>query len=479
MRGIAWMGSSYALGQGVSLATTVFLARVLVPADFGVVAIANLMLALVGPFYDSGLSAAFVARRGAVRAYAATLAWSTPVSGALAWGAVVLAAPLVGWAFATPAVVPVMRVLGAGLVLRGIAAAPLAILSKELAFRSRSGAVVTGIVVEAAVSIALAASGHGLWALVGGQLAGAAAVAVMAWTIVPWRPRARFSRARLRRLWRYGRHMTAGNLLGFLGSYLDNILVGRLLGAGALGLYGAAFRWGRLPGLALGAVLGPVAFPTYVLVRDDPARLRAGYLRLVRALATVSIPAGVGLAVVAPALVRALYGPAWEGMIAPLQVFAFFGIVNSVVGTTGEVFKALDRPGWIPGLAAVHLPALSVLLWLLAPRGPAWAALALTLAAVLSGSVALGGALRLLGLGPRALLAALATPLAAAAVMATAALAVGRALAGAAAPIELALVSLSGALAYVGALAVLDRPRLVELTSAVRTFSGRSPAVTA
>jgi PST family polysaccharide transporter len=82
----------------------------------------------------------------------------------------------------------------------------------------------------------------------------------------------------------YSRHVVLGNSLGFLGSYLDNIVVGRALGTGALGVYGAAFRWGRLPAFALSMVVSPVAFPSYVSVRDDPARFRRAYVRLLRTI---------------------------------------------------------------------------------------------------------------------------------------------------------------------------------------------------
>ena len=268
----------------------------------------------------------------------------------------VLAAPLAGALFARPDVVPVMRVLALAFVLNGLAVAPLAVISKELAFRAKATVAIAAALTEGTFGIVLALRGAGYWSLVGAQLAGAAMTGVAAWWLAPWKPLGRFAWARFREMARFGRHMVAGNLLGLLGSYLDNIVVGRWLGAEALGVYGTAFRWGRLPPQALGTIVNQVAFPSYVAVRDEPARLQAAYLRVLRTVTTLALPASLGLLVVAPVLVATLYPPRWAGMVTPLQIFAIFGLVNALVATTGDVFKAAGRPGWIPGLAIVHLP---------------------------------------------------------------------------------------------------------------------------
>src|SRR5262249_49399448 len=148
-----------------------------------------------------------------------------------------------------------------------------------------------------------AIAGLGVWALVAGQLAAAAATAVLAWSLVTWPRRGRASWTCLRELSGFGRHVAAGNLLGFVGAYLDNLAVGGLLGSEALGLYGVAFKWGRITPMALGAAVGPVAFPSYVAVSSDERRLRDGYLRVLRIVATVATPLALGLAVTAPGFV--------------------------------------------------------------------------------------------------------------------------------------------------------------------------------
>jgi hypothetical protein len=126
------------------------------------------------------------------------------------------------------------------------------------------------------------------------------------------------------------------------------------------------------------------------------------------AIDEATLPAGMGLVLLAPLLVGALYPPAWADMATPLRIFAVFGLANSLVATTGDVFKAANRPGWIAALALVHLPVLAGGLWLLVGRAPNGAAAALLLAALASGAIAVPLALGVLGLPARRLLGALA-----------------------------------------------------------------------
>lgn len=468
-RGAVTIAIATGAGQAIALGTSVLLAQLLGPAEFGMVALANLLLAFVGPFHDSGLATAFVARTGDARADGASLAWGTIASGIVGALLVVAVAPLVAQVFEQPMLADVTRVLALTFALRGIAAAPLAVALRELAFGRRAAVGFIGTVAESGVSIAFALHGAGVWALVAGQVGGGIATAVAAWMLAPWRPWGAFSATRLWEMSRYGRHIVLGNSLGFLGSYLDNIVVGRALGVDALGVYGAAFKWGRLPAFALGTVVSPVAFPSYVTVRDDPARLQRAYLRLVRTITTIALPAEVGLALVAGRFVETLYPPAWASMVTPLQIFAGFGLVNAIVGTTGDVFKAANRPGWIAAIGGVHLPALALGLYLLIGRGPTGAAAALTVAALASGIVAVPLALRVLGISVGRFLAALAPQSLATAIMAAVVVAVDAALPSGSMP-ALGLVVVAGALAYLAALALLDDAWLRELVPARGTF---------
>src|SRR5262249_61463535 len=142
---------------------------------------------------------AFVARTGAIPESAATIAWSTPVTGLAVAVVAVLAAPLAGALFARPDVVPVMRVLALAFLLNGFAVAPLAVISKELAFRAKAIVAVAAALTEGTVGIVLALRGAGYWSLVGAQLAGATMIRGVALWLAPREPLRCFRVGTLRR----------------------------------------------------------------------------------------------------------------------------------------------------------------------------------------------------------------------------------------------------------------------------------------
>src|SRR6185436_11530638 len=185
-------------------------------------------------------------------------------------------------------------------------------------------------------------------------------------------------------------------------------------------------------------------------------RLQRAYLRLVRTVTSIAMPAQVGLLLIAARFVETLYPPAWHDMVTPLRIFAVFGLVNSIVGTTGDVFKAANRPGWIAAIGGIHLPTLLIALWLLVERGPGGAAAALTLAALASGAVAVPLALRVLALSPWRLGAALGPQVLATVVMALVVVPIDRLLPPAPSIAALAITCGMGAVAYFTTLTLID-----------------------
>jgi hypothetical protein len=155
-------------------------------------------------------------------------------------------------------------------------------------------------------------------------------------------------------------------------------------------------------------------------------------------------------------------------MVAPLQIFAVFGLVNALVATTGDVFKAAGRPGWIPALAIVHLPSLAAGLWYLTAYGPAGAASGLLLATFVSGAVALTAALRLLGVSVREVAGTVAPPAGAALLMAAVVYALRLPLATAPGLVALFVLVASGVLVYGAALRLLGRECWHELAATAR-----------
>jgi lipopolysaccharide exporter len=419
MRGSAWVAVSYGGRNAVSLLTMLALVRLLEPKAFGLVALAWTLLIVCDQLQDGGTAAALIYRRDDVARAAATAAVFSSISSLALCGIAVAVAPLMASLFNAPELTNVLRLLALLLVIKAIGTAPMAILERNIDFRRRSKCEVTGAVAQAAVALSLAASGAGVWSLVAGQLAGAAVQSLLAWVVVPWRPDPRRASFRLaREMIKYGRYVSGTNLVNLANNTVDNLVVGRLLGAGTLGFYAVSFRLADFPNTVIGHVVGRVMFPIYSLLQHEVDRFRRVYVQNLQRIAVFALPASVGVLVTAEPIVRGLMGDRWEPAITPLRILAAYGVVKSFSAPAGEVFNGVGKPhlGLLSGVLqlAIAIPALV----LLVPRyGLAGAAFAMLMSMTVGGVARLGLSLSLLDGTVGELARALARPALCAAVL--------------------------------------------------------------
>jgi lipopolysaccharide exporter len=412
--GVVWQGLSYFLGKALVLVSTVILARILTPNDFGTVALALVFITFADIITDLGVAEALVYLPADERRNDAALTFSLLWSATLV-GAAMLAAPAVAGFFHHPDITTMFRVLSLSLFVGGTAEVPDAILRKELRFRDRLIADVCRSAGQGGLSVALAVGGFGAWAIVYGYLAGDLIWSAVAWSRVAYRPGRRFwrlSREVARPLLAYGIPAAGNALLVTLVFDIDYLIVGRTLGSRALGFYSLGFRIPQMIIINMFYVLSAVAFPVYSRARGDPDRLRRGYLTSVRLQTAYGVGAGVGLALLAPMLVHVVLGPRWTPAIVPLEALALYAAFRSLGSGAVDVYKGTGRPGLAATMAFVRL-AILVPALILATRfgvdGVSWAQAGLAfLFAVLMQAVAI----RVIGIPPGRLARAVAPALA-------------------------------------------------------------------
>jgi O-antigen/teichoic acid export membrane protein len=199
--------------------------------------------------------------------------------------------------------------------------------------------------------------GWGVWALVTAQLTQALLRAAILLRAAPPRLRPLPTWQSFAELMEFGAGQSAGRIGVFLANQADNLVVGRWLGAVALGLYSRAYQLMAVPTALLGDVLDKVLFPTMARVQDDPRRLSSAYLQGSALLALVTLPAGVVAAILAPDLVRVAFGSKWEALVPPFQVLALgmmfrtsYRLSDSLSRATGKVYRRAWRQGLYAGL---------------------------------------------------------------------------------------------------------------------------------
>jgi lipopolysaccharide exporter len=339
---------------------TLVLARLLAPDDFGLMAIATVVLLLFDQLTQPGFDAALVQRRGDVRDLFDT-AWTFQVARSAAIGAVmVVAAPLIAGFFNAPESESILRVLSLAVVIRGLASISVVDIQRELAFDRYFVVEMSDWVIDVVVSIIAAVILGNVWALVLGVLAGAIARTATSYAIHPYRPRFRWVGVHARDLFRFGKWVMISSILAYITLNLDDILVGRMVGVAALGFYRMAYNFSQAPASEFSAVTSQVAFPTYSKLQDDLPRLRRAFLGTFHLVAFIALPLAAGTALVADDLTIGLLGPKWAPMIGALELLCIVGAVRALSGATGPLYAALDKLPWATGFTLVGVIILSI-----------------------------------------------------------------------------------------------------------------------
>jgi PST family polysaccharide transporter len=372
IKGFVWSSGAFISQKGLVFVSTLVLARLLDPADFGIVAFALAITAYLARLTDLGMSAALVQRRDASepRVYS-TVFWLANGSGLVLFAVCWVIAPYVADLGGNPLITDVFRALAGLFVIASLGAARAGLLQHSLEFEKLAVPQVASGLAKGIVSIALAVGGAGVWSLVAGQLAGALVGLVVLWVVSPWLPKLVFERRQVRSLLTFGLGVTAVGIIAEGVINVDYLIVGARLGETALGLYYLAFR---LPELAVGSVSQvswSVLFPLYSRLHEavddeDGERLRRGYLKTVRLGSLVTLPIGFGIAALSTPLVVVLFGSKWREAGDAMALIAVFACLNGLAGMPGTIFKSLGRTGLMTANALVYLVVLVPPLWVAA-----------------------------------------------------------------------------------------------------------------
>lgn len=369
VKSLMWVASQNALGRVIELTMLVILARLIGPAEIGLVGIALLVMSALTRFTNIGLNAALIYQKEEnVDSYLDTV-WILEIGRGLVIGGVMfLSAPLIASLFGEPRAASLLQVIAIAPVLLGMKNPGIVYFSKHLDFHKEFGYEIGSSAIRFVVSVGFALVEPTAWAYVVGFLAGVGTKFTLSYSIDSFRPWFRFDREAAKELVDYGKWVTGSSILFFLNNEGDDAFVGWLLGAASLGLYQYAYRLSNAPATEVTQVISRVMFPTFSKLQDDTERLRDVYLKSLRMTAFISFPAAFGIAAVAPSFVRAFLGPDWTDMILAMQILAIYGLFRSLAKTFGPVWKAIGRPDLTAKLSIIRLAAILLMIYPLTTR---------------------------------------------------------------------------------------------------------------
>jgi O-antigen/teichoic acid export membrane protein len=463
--------------QLLLLALFAVLARLLGPEAYGLVALATAVTTAADMLItNGGWSEALIQRRDLEPAHLDAVFWfGLAGSAALALAAVAAAGPLARL-FDEPRLEDLVRWLSLTLPLYGAVIVPGALLRREFDFAPHTARALLAPTAAGAVAVPMALQGYGVSSLVAYHLTQAAVTAAVLWRAQRWRPSLRFSPEHFRELLPYVAGITGERVIGVADNLLPRLAIGYVLGPAPLGQYAAARRVADFLFTLATVPLSRVALPSFASLGEDPERLRRA-LRAGGELAGLfAFPCFLGVAVVAPDLMPAVFGPAWAPSAAVVQVLALVGLVTPFNQLSVVLLQGVGRVGWQAALMAASTALLALLLALLGgPFGLEGVAAALLVRAYVVFPVRLHVTRRVAGIDVAEAYRGVLPTLAAALVMAGVVLLWRHWLlpAGTGAWAALASSAAVGAVAYALALAVLARPVLRRAAGLARSLRRR------
>ena len=340
-RAVQWRVIGAVISVLFQLAAGVLLARLLTPADFGVMTLAVMVLGLTQLLGDLGIGDAVVQRARLTEHHVRT-AFTFSVMLGLAMAAIMMmAAPLAAIVMGDAQVTPVLRVLSARFVFRGASAVAEALQRRQLDFRRLFFIDTLSYVLGfGGVAVTLALLGFGVWSLVWGSLVQALLASVAQLVAARHALRPLLARRYLTDLLHFGFGSTVSRAVNYLALNGDNFVVGRWIGPASLGAYQRAYALMSLPRSYVANVMSTAMFPAFAQLQEEPARVRRGYLLLTKLTAIVAAPSMATLAIVAPHLVLGLYGPQWSGVVVPLQILSIAGYFRALYHLGGVVAQS-------------------------------------------------------------------------------------------------------------------------------------------
>lgn len=306
----------------LSLASTAILARILAPGDFGLVALAAATGGFLSLFLDLGLGSATVQRLELTRSQVSALFWINAALGLSVAAIMAGLAPLVARFYGRPELNGVTVALALGFLFVGVTVQHNALLRRQMRFASLARIDILSMVLGMAVAVTSAVLGAGYWALVYQQLVQQGAAAAGAWIACRWRPSLPVRPAGVRPLLAFGAGLTGFNVLTYLTRNLDNLIIGRVSGTAALGLYLKSYSLLLLPVDRIRGPASAVVVPALSRLQDDPARFKSYFLKAVASIAAIGMPLVVFLFVFAEDAILLILGPQWKESVMLFRVLS-------------------------------------------------------------------------------------------------------------------------------------------------------------
>lgn len=361
-----WNYSSFAVSKALTFISTIILARLLAPSDFGLLSMGLIAINYLDMLNELGVGPALIFYQGDLEKKS-NVAFSMSITFNAALTLIAfLAAPLVSWFFREPRVTPIIQALSFTFILSSLGSIHATRLKKNLDFRKVFIPEIGRTFSKGIASIGMALMGFGVWSLVIGQIAGIVVSNLLYWIVNPWRPKLDFDWKESKSLLKYGSQIILVDILGMVHQNIDYLIIGRRMESTQLGYYTMAFRIPELIIINICHVVSRALFPAYSKIQDNLAALQKGFLKTLGYVSLLTVPVGIGLYILSDEFIRVFFSDKWAESIPVMQLLCLYAVIYSLSFNAGDIYKALGKPSILNKLAIVKLIITIPALWIAA-----------------------------------------------------------------------------------------------------------------
>jgi O-antigen/teichoic acid export membrane protein len=345
VRGSAILYISKFITKGVAFFRTIIIAHLLLPQDIGLFGLGTLAIATTSIFFQTGFQEAIVQHQGDVEEHIDS-AWTVNIILSLLLALVLffVSSPLAATFFHDNRVNLLVKILSLMIVIQSLENIGIVLLQKDLKFNLNFFYYTIGYVSQFIITIIAALYWKNYWALVIGTLAGKLIFLILSYIYSPYKPKLDFNLKGARHLFRYGKWVGLTGAILFFVNQGDYLTIGKVLNATSLAYYQLAFSLGTLPATEIVGVLGGLLFSIYANFQNDKEKLKNVFNRVSRLVFAISIPASVGLFVLAREIVIFVYGSRWLPMVPVLNIIILYGLIKSFELITEPLFRGIGKP---------------------------------------------------------------------------------------------------------------------------------------
>lgn len=368
-KGLVWKLVEKLSTFGITYVFGILMARILMPADYGLVGMIGIFLAVSQTFIDSGFATALIRKVDRTQTDLSTVFYFSNVAGIFFYLILWFCAPLIADFYGQPLLTPITRAMGLTLIFGSLAGIQSVKLNIDLDFKTLAKVSVSCNVIGSIAGYGMALAGFGVWAIVGQILVGRILSTVLLWILGRWIPAWVFSWKSFKELFSFGSKLLASGLLDTIYNNLYPIIIGKVFSAKSLGYYSQASGLASIPALSINGMLQQVTFPVLARLQEDREKLYSIYRRFIGLSGFIVFPLLIGLAVIAKPLILFMLGERWAQSIIYLQLLCFVFMWYPIHAINLNLLQVLGRSDYFLKLEIIKKVQGVIVLCITVPMG--------------------------------------------------------------------------------------------------------------